>query len=43
MFASGKSFSSFTTVFLEEEYNSFQISWKVNKKYNNSAICFKMI
>ena len=36
MFASGESFSSFTTVFLEEESNSFQISWKVNREYNNS-------
>lgn len=43
MFASDESFSSFTTVFLEEESNSFQISWKVNRKHNNSAIYFKMI
>lgn len=43
MFATSESFSSFTIVFLEEESNSFQISGKINREYNNSAIYVMMI
>lgn len=43
MFATSESFSSFTIVFLEEESNSFQISGKINREYNNSASYVMMI